>query len=176
MKTGKITNLGLFTAFAVILGYVESLIPFTPGIPGMKLGIANLAVVLVLYRYGWREALIVSGLRVAIIGLLFGNLFSTLFSLAGAIFSLCVMAAAKYQERFGIPGVSVAGGVAHNMAQIAVASVLVENVQIMAWLPFLMICGVITGLLIGICVAEVDRRIPKKDGEKRRKKEIRKDE
>ncbi|MDD7740451.1 MAG: Gx transporter family protein [Fusicatenibacter sp.] len=171
MKTGKITKLGLFTAFAVILGYVEALIPFTPGIPGMKLGIANLAVVLVLYRYGWREALLVSGLRVAIIGLLFGNLFSTLFSLAGAVFSLGVMAAAKKGKWFGIPGVSVAGGVSHNMAQIAVASVLVENVQIMAWLPFLMICGVVTGFLIGICVVEVNRRIPIFDSKKREKEE-----
>lgn len=95
MNQKKLANLGLFAAVAIIFGYVESLIPFFAGIPGMKLGLANLAVLFILEKYTWKEAALVSVIRIFIIGFMFGNLFSILYSLAGAALSLTVMTVMK---------------------------------------------------------------------------------
>lgn len=150
---------GVFTAFALILSYVEMLIPFHFGIPGVKLGLANLIIVIVLYKTDWREALLLSVVRVVLAGFIFGNLFSILYSLAGGILSLAVMVFLKKKERFGIAGVSIAGGVSHNIGQLVVAMLVVETYQVGYYLPVLLISGVITGLLIGILSGEVLRRI-----------------
>lgn len=159
MNHKKTAYLGLFAAVAIIFGYVESLIPFFAGIPGMKLGLANLAVLFILEAYTWREAAFVSVVRILVIGFLFGNMFSILYSLTGAGLSLTVMTLMKKFSGFSLMGVSVAGGVSHNIGQLIVAALIVENTSLFYYAPALLISGVITGLLIGLLTREVIKRI-----------------
>lgn len=159
MNHKKTAYLGLFAAIAIIFGYVESLIPFFAGIPGMKLGLANLAVLFILEKYSWKEAALVSTVRILVIGFLFGNMFSILYSLAGAALSLTVMTLMKRFSGFSILGVSVAGGVSHNIGQLIVASFIVENTSLLYYAPVLLISGVATGLLIGFLTREITKRI-----------------
>lgn len=159
MNHKKTAYLGLFAAIAIIFGYVESLIPFFAGIPGMKLGLANLAVLFILEKNSWKEAALVSTVRILVIGFLFGNMFSILYSLAGAALSLTVMTLMKRFSGFSILGVSVAGGVSHNIGQLIVASLIVENTSLLYYAPVLLISGVATGLLIGFLTGEITKRI-----------------
>lgn len=161
MNTKKIAYLGLFAALAIIFGYVETLLPVFVGIPGIKLGLANLSVLFILYRYSYREAAVVSFVRILIIGFLFGSLFSILYSLAGAALSLTVMTLLKKKTDFSMLGISVAGGVSHNIGQLIVAMLIVENTSLIYYAPALLISGIVTGLLIGILTAEVEKRILK---------------
>lgn len=158
-STRKTAVLGLFAAAAIILGYVETLLPVFMGVPGIKLGLANLAVVVLLYLYGAKEAALVSAVRIVVIGFLFGNLFSIVYSLAGASLSLLVMVCLKRAGGFSIIGVSAAGGVSHNLGQLLAAMMLVDNFSLFYYFPVLMAAGVITGLLIGILSAETEKRI-----------------
>ena len=155
---------GVFTALALILSYVELLIPINFGIPGAKLGLANLVIVVVLYRNGWREALLLSVVRIVLAGFMFTNLFSILYSLAGGILSLGVMSLLKWKNIFSVTGVSIAGGVSHNVGQLPVAMAVVETYQVGWYLPALLIAGVLTGLLIGILSAGMLKRIRFIDG------------
>ena len=150
---------GVFTALALILSYIETLIPVNFGIPGVKLGLANLIIVIVLYRMGWREALLLSVVRIVLSGFIFGNLFAILYSLAGGVLSLAVMALLKKSGAFSVAGVSIAGGVCHNMGQLFVAMLVVETYQVGYYFPALLIMGVATGLVIGIASGEVLKRI-----------------
>lgn len=159
MNHKKTAYLGLFAAVAIIFGYVESLIPFFAGIPGMKLGLANLAVLFILEKYTWKEAALVSAVRILVIGFLFGNMFSILYSLAGAALSLAVMTLMTKFSGFSILGISVAGGVSHNIGQLIVAALIVENTSLLYYAPALLISGVVTGLLIGLLTGEVTKRI-----------------
>ena len=131
------------------------------GIPGMKLGLANLAVLFVLERYTWKEAALVSIVRIFIIGFMFGSGSSIMYSLAGATLSLIVMVFVKNKIGFGQLGVSVAGGVSHNIGQLLVAIPATHTVGLLYYYaPALMVSGVITGLLIGVLTKEVLKRIP----------------
>lgn len=159
MNQKKTAYLGLFAAVAIIFGYVESMIPFFAGIPGIKLGLANLAVLFILETYSWKEAALISIVRIFVIGFMFGNLFSILYSLAGAALSLTVMTLMKKKSGFSILGVSVAGGVSHNVGQLIVAAIIVENTSLLYYAPALLISGVVTGLVIGMLTREVLRRI-----------------
>lgn len=159
MKTRKTATLGMLCAGAVILGYIEMMIPVMPSIPGMKLGLPNLAVVSVLYLYSFREAAAVSFVRILIIGLLFGNLFSICFSLAGAALSLLIMGILKKMDFLDCIGVSLAGGIGHNLGQIAVAAVLVENIRVAYYFIPLMISGLVSGILIGILSGIIAKRL-----------------
>lgn len=159
MKQKKIAYMGLFAAIAIIFGYVESLIPFFAGIPGIKLGLANLSVLFILETYTWKEAALVSMVRILVIGFMFGNMFSILYSMAGAALSLTVMTLMKRFSGFSILGVSVAGGVSHNIGQLIIAALIVENTSLFYYAPVLLISGVITGILIGILTGEVTKRI-----------------
>ena len=159
MKQKKIAYMGLFAAIAIIFGYVESLIPFFAGIPGLKLGLANLSVLFILETYTWKEAALVSMVRILVIGFMFGNMFSILYSMAGAALSLTVMTLMKRFSGFSILGVSVAGGVSHNIGQLIIAALIVENTSLFYYAPVLLISGVITGILIGILTGEVTKRI-----------------
>ena len=160
MYQKKTAYLGVFAAVAIIFGYVESLFPFFAGIPGIKLGLANLAVLYILEKYTWKEAALVSAVRIVVIGFLFGNMFSILYSLAGAALSLAVMTLMKKRSGFSILGVSVSGGVSHNIGQLIVAALIVVNAAFLYYAPILIISGVITGLLIGLLTREVAKRIP----------------
>ena len=155
----KAAYFGVFTALALIFSYIETLIPIQFGVPGIKLGLANLIIVIVLYRTGWREALLLSVVRVVLAGFIFGNLFSIVYSLAGGILSLAVMALLKRTDRFSVIGISIAGGVCHNIGQLIVAMVVVETYQVGYYLPVLLIAGVITGAVIGAVAGEVLKRI-----------------
>ncbi len=155
----KTAYLGLFSAVAIIFGYVETLIPIFAGIPGIKLGLANLAVLFILEYYSWKEAAFVSLVRILVIGFLFGNLFSIAYSLSGASLSLLVMTLFKRQKGFSLIGVSIAGGVAHNTGQLLIAMLIVENTSLLYYAPALLISGVITGFFIGLLTKETCRRI-----------------
>lgn len=150
---------GVFTALALIFSYVETLIPINFGIPGAKLGLANLVIVLVLYKTDWKEALLLSVTRIVLSGFLFGNLFGILYSLAGGLLSLVVMVLVKRNEGFSVIGVSMAGGVTHNIGQLIVAVLVVETYQVGYYLPVLMLAGLATGTLIGLVSMEVLKRI-----------------
>lgn len=153
--TKKTVELGFFLAIALILSYVESLIPFSFGIPGIKLGLPNLVVVLLLYRRGSKEAVAVNFMRIILSGFLFSNLYAILYALAGAVLSFCAMLLAKRARCFSVVGVSVAGGVFHNIGQIIVAMLVVETVYVGYYLPFLIIAGTVTGAVLGIAVLEL---------------------
>ena len=149
-KTKKITTTALLAALALIFSYIEVLIPFAPAIPGIKLGIANLAVIVVLYLLGAGYALLVNIIRIFIGGLLFSGLFGTLYSLAGALLSMLIMILLKKTCIFSVTGVSMAGGVAHNLGQLFAAAFLVSNIKVFVYFPVLIISGVISGAVIGI--------------------------
>ena len=155
----KAAYFGVFTALALIFSYVETLIPINFGIPGAKLGLANLVIVIVLYKMGGKEALLLSVTRIVLSGFLFGNLFAILYSLAGGLFSLAVMGLVKRRKSFSIIGVSMAGGVTHNIGQLIVAMLVVETYQVGYYLPVLMMAGLATGTLIGVISREVLKRL-----------------
>ncbi|MBQ9393196.1 MAG: Gx transporter family protein [Oscillospiraceae bacterium] len=159
MKTKKLTTLALLAAAAMILSYIESLLPGV-GIPGVKLGLANIAVMFALYRLGWREAAAVSLVRVIAVTLLFGSLAALLYSVAGALCSLGVMALLRRTDRFSCAGVSVAGGVAHNAGQIIAAMLLLSTPGLMYLLPVLVLSGLGAGILTGLAAAVLIGRIP----------------
>lgn len=142
-----------------MLSYVEALIPVTPGIPGIKLGLANLAVVLCLYLYGGHAALMVNVARVVLSSFLFGNMYVVLYSLAGALVSFGAMVWARRQGCYSAIGVSVWGGVCHNIGQLAVAMAVVRTVQVGYYLPWLMMAGCLTGILIGFLSTEVMKHV-----------------
>lgn len=159
-KTGKIAMMGMFVTLALIASYVESLVPFYFGAPGIKLGLANLITVVVLYRSNWKNAATISVLRIVLSGFLFGNMFSIVYSFSGAAVSLFFMYVLKKIKGFSILGVSIAGGVFHNLGQLLAAVYFMENGHIMYYFPVLMIAGTVTGLLIGIGSREVLKRMP----------------
>ena len=150
---------GVFTALALIFSYLETLISFSFGIPGIKLGLANLLTVILLYKRNAREALLLSVVRIVLSGFLFGNLWSILYSLAGGLMSMLVMVFLKRTGKFSIMGVSAAGGVSHNMGQLLVAMAVVETYRVGYYFPVLLIAGLATGLLIGIAANEVFQRV-----------------
>lgn len=161
MKTRKIAYLGVFLALALILSYVESLIPFYFGIPGVKLGLTNLIVVVMLYCTGTKEAFGVSVARILLAGFLFGNLFSILYSLAGGVLSFIVMCLLKKTGRFHVISVSVTGGISHNIGQLIAAAFVVETYDIFYYMPFLLIAGVATGFVIGMLAQKFILRFEK---------------
>lgn len=146
----KVAYFGVFTTLALIFSYVETLIPIQFGIPGVKLGLANLIIVIALYRMKLSEAYLLSIVRVLLAGFIFGNYFSIIYSLAGGLLSLTVMALLRKKGGFSVIGVSIAGGVFHNIGQLIIASVSVETFSVMYYVPVLLIAGLVTGLLIGI--------------------------
>lgn len=146
----KIARLAVLTALALALSAIERLIPVPVAVPGVKLGLANLVTVLALYLLGAREALTISALRVVLAGFLFGSFSSLLYALSGALLSFGAMALLKKTGAFSVIGVSVAGGVFHNVAQITIAALIVKTLELSYYLPVLMLSGIITGLFIGI--------------------------
>ena len=154
----KVAVFGVFTSLALILSYVELLIPINFGIPGMKLGLANLLVVILLYKCGPRDALLLSVIRILLSGLIFGNMFSIFYSLGGGLLSLAVMVFLKKTGQFTVAGISIGGGASHNVGQLLVAMFVVQTYQVGYYLPVLLIAGVITGAVIGILSAEVLKR------------------
>lgn len=158
-KGARLASFGVFVALALIFSYIETLIPFQIGIPGVKLGLANLVIVIALYRMPVGEVYLLSGVRVVLTGFLFGNLMSILYSLAGGILSLTVMWGMKRIRSVSILGVSIAGGVFHNVGQLLAAALMVETYGVFSYLPVLLISGLLTGFVIGLAVGEMLKRI-----------------
>ncbi len=155
----KLAHLALLIALAVLMGYVESLLPLHFGIPGIKIGLCNIVILIVLLLYSPKEALLVSAARILVIGFLFGSLFSILYSMAGAVLSILVMAVLMRTGRFGLMGISAAGGAAHNIGQLLVARLVLPGLPLLWYTPVLMIAGILTGVLIAFLVYEVMKRI-----------------
>lgn len=150
---------GVFAALAIIFGYIEAIFPFHIGIQGVKLGIANLVIVIVLYKMGNQAAFAVSIVRIVVSGFLFSNAFSILYSIAGSILSLVVMIILKKKGWFSVYGVSVAGGVMHNIGQLLMAALVTQTVSIFYYVPVLLVAGMVAGLVIGILSGEMLKRL-----------------
>lgn len=160
MKT-KVAYFGVFTALAIIFSYVESLIPIHIGIPGVKLGLANLIIVIALYKMSVKEAYILSVVRIILAGFMFGNLFAILYSLAGGMLSLTIMSILKKTDQFSVYGISIAGGVFHNIGQLVMAIIVLESVSIGYYFPVLLISGLVTGFVIGVVSNGMMKRLKK---------------
>lgn len=145
----KTVDMGLFLAFALLLSYVETLIPFAIGLPGVKIGLANLAVVLCLYVFSMKEAFMLTILKAVLATAMFGNGFMMLYSIAGAALSCAVMGILKRTGKLHLPVVSAVGGVTHNMAQLLVASLVIQTYRVLYYVPFLIIAGIVMGLVNG---------------------------
>ncbi len=157
MKTKKIAFLGIMLTLALVLGYVERIIPFNVGIAGVKIGLANIIVLLLLKKQGIGAALTVNVLRIVIVNLLFGSVVSLAFSLFGGVLSTFAMYFTLKLKVFGEVGVSAVGGVVHNLGQMLAASLLLASPSVLRLLPYLMLFGEISGVLCGIAVAVVIR-------------------
>ena len=161
MKASKVAQYGLLTALALVLSWLESLLP-PLGVPGVKLGLPNLAIVFALYRLSWRDACVISLVRIVLVTLLFGNGAALAYSVAGAALSLALMGLLKQTGKFSSVGVSVAGGVAHNAGQILVAMTLLETSRLAWYLPVLWVSGTVAGVLIGVVSGVLVKRVPDK--------------
>lgn len=157
-RTKSIALFGLLVALAFIFSYLEHFIPFP--LPGVKLGVANIVVMVALYLLGWKEAFVISMLRIVLVGFTFGSMYSMLYSLAGGVLSLAVMIILMRCGIFGIPGVSVIGGILHNLGQIMTAVVMMEgNTNLFSLVPVYAVTGTIAGVFVGILSALVIQRV-----------------
>jgi len=164
MKTNAkhVAFLGLFLAFAVAAGYLERLAPpVIPAFPGIKLGLPNIAVIVLMYIKDYKTAFALNIMRVILSGLLFSGPWGTVYGLSGAVISFIVMAALKKTKFFGTAGISAAGGVSHNLGQICVAAALVNNIGLFYYFPVLIISGVITGAIVGYLAGLIINRLGK---------------
>ena len=157
--TQKLTRLAIMISFALILSYVESRIPTFVAIPGVKVGLANIAVFFALYRLGIKEAVTISLVRVLLISMLFGNPVSLVYSLTGAVFSLTAMLLLKKLTPLTEVTVSVSGGIMHNVGQIVAASMILDTNVVIYYLPFLILSGTIAGTVIGVVSALLIKRV-----------------
>ena len=155
ITASRIARDGIFIALALIFSYVESLIPFHFGVPGIKLGLANILIVTGLYFLDLPDVCLISFLRIILSGLLFGNLMSLIYSLAGGLLSLVIMLLLKRTSQFSVIGVSIAGGVFHNIGQILAAMIVTGVFEIAYYLPVLMGTGLLTGFLMGLIAGRV---------------------
>lgn len=161
IPTKKIALCGVLTALAMIFSYIESVIPVPIPVPGIKLGIANIAVITILYVLGVKEAIVINLLRIVLTSLLFGNVNSFLFSISGAALSLTIMIIMKKLDFFSCIGVSVCGGVMHNIGQIIAAVFIMGSEAIVFYLPVLIVSGVFTGVVIGVVSGIVAKHVRK---------------
>lgn len=162
METKEITRISLLTSLSLLLSYIETLLPSFVPVPGIKLGLANTAVVFALYTLSFPDALLVSLLRVFISSLLFGNVLSLVYSLSGAVVSFLVMALLR-KLKAGEIAVSISGGISHNGAQLAAAVVILKSTALTYYLPVLTVSGIVTGGLIGFISSIVLKRIERDD-------------
>lgn len=152
MNTKKIAKLSMLLSISVVLGLIESFIPIMNGtVPGIKLGLANIVIVFAIYELSFKDAIYISVLRVLLIGILRTGLFSIsfFFSLAGALLSIVFMYLAKEYTKMSIVGVSVVGSISHSIAQIIVACIFLSNINIVYYLPILLISSIVTGVIVG---------------------------
>ena len=160
-KSKRVAFLGCMTALALVLAYVEILLPpLVNSVPGIKLGLPNIAIIFVLYRFGVPDAAVVSFVRIVVVSLLFGNPMTFAYSVAGAFLSLTVMVLLRKLNFLSTVGVSVAGGVFHNVGQILTAMVLLGTAELGYYLIVLAVTGTLSGILIGLCAGLAIKRVP----------------
>lgn len=155
----KTAYMGMLVALAFIFSYIESLIPISVGIPGIKIGLANMVIIVTLYTMGAVPAVTLSLVRIVLTAFTFGNLAMMMYSLGGGMLSLLVMIIARKTKLFSVTGVSVLGAVFHNVGQIIVAALVVENSSLFYYLPVLLVSGVVFGILIGMVGAILIKRL-----------------
>lgn len=156
--TKKIAKMGMLVAVAFVLSYIEAMLPLNLGVPGIKAGLSNIVTVFSLYYFSPGMALGIAITRIVLCGLTFGSMPGLLYSLAGGILSFIVMVILKKTRKFSVYGVSVAGGVFHNIGQILVAVAVLQNKMVAYYLPFLLVAGVIAGVVVGILAAVLIKR------------------
>lgn len=145
----KLTQCAMLTALALIFSYIEFLVPISIGLPGIKLGIANIVIVVAIYRLGGGYGFVINIARILLSALLFGNMFSAIYALCGGLLSLAVMLLLKKTGWFSVVGVSMAGGVFHNVGQILMAILLVGSGKVLYYFPVLLLAGMATGIING---------------------------
>lgn len=152
LQTKKITAMGLLLALSVLLGYIEHLIPFFFGLPGAKIGLANLIVLLFIFSksYTVKDVWLFQLVRIILCSILFANMFSFFYSLSGVVFSLTAMLFVKDKLQFGVIMTSVVGGIFHNVGQTVLASFLLSRYSFLYYLPGLLICGLLAGFCMGM--------------------------
>lgn len=161
LDTKKMTTLALLVSVAMILSYIESIVPAFVAVPGVKLGLSNIATVFALYTLGWPAAIAVSFIRVLLSALLFGNIPSLTFSLAGALLALAAMIPLSKVNLFSSIGISVVGAISHNTGQIIAAAIVMETLGVTYYLIPLLLSGTIAGVVIGIISGSLVERIKK---------------
>ena len=160
MSSRRLARYALLTALAMALSWLESLVPLAGVVPpGVKLGLTNLVVIFALYRMSLRDAAVISLVRVVLVAFTFGNSYSFAYSLAGAALSLAVMALLKRSGKFSLLGISVAGAVSHNIAQVLVAMAVMETSRLAWYLPVLLVSGIAAGVCVGAAGALIVKRI-----------------
>lgn len=157
----KVAFLGIFTALGLVLGWLETLLPLYLVVPGVKIGLANIVTILVLYRFGWKEAAVVSLLRICLSILLFGTPSLLPYSLVGAVFSIVSMTILIKKDNIPTFIVSETGAILHNTGQILVAMIILRSGILAAWFPFLFMSGGLTGGAIGMVAAFLHKHLPK---------------
>lgn len=160
ISSSRMTALcGVFIALAMVLSYLESLVPISFAIPGIKLGLANIVTIIALVKLGLKPALIISVGRVLLSGLLFGNPATIMYSMSGALLSIAVMFIVRKLKLLAITGTSVCGAVAHNLGQLIVAAIVIENTKIFYYMAVLSVSGIIAGVLIGLLAGIIIKNI-----------------
>ena len=162
-KTRRLASCAMLTSLALIFSYIEFLIPFNFGAPGIKLGLANIVIVVCIYKMPAKFGLAINVARICLAALLFGNVFSAVYALAGGLVSLGIMLLLKKTNLFSVIGVSMAGGAAHNMAQMLAAMLLMQTKGILAYGPVLLLCGMATGIINGLITTLVLKAIGKRE-------------
>ena len=159
-KTRRLALSAMLAALALIFSYVEAMIPIPVPVPGIKLGIANLVIVMAIYKLGFRYAFTINCVRIVIAGLLFSGVFGMFYSFAGGILSIAVMYLLYRTGWFSMIGVSMAGGVAHNLGQLITACLIVSNIRLMSYFSILLFSGLFSGIAVGFLAALIYRRLP----------------
>ena len=158
-RARRVATLGVLVSVAFVLSYIEAILPFTLGVPGIKLGLSHIVTVFALYRMRTWETVLVTLVRVALAALLFGSALSAIYSLVGAVVSLCVMLVLRRLPVFSEVGVSAAGGVSHNVGQIVCAAILMETAGLVWYLPVLLLAGCVCGVVVGCVASVIIRRV-----------------
>ncbi len=156
--TKNIARIGMLVAVAFVLSYIESVLPLNLGIPGIKAGLSNIVVVFSVFYFPPLTAFSIAIVRIVLSGLAFGGMSGMFYSLAGGILSFIIMLILKKTRKFSVYGVSVAGGVSHNIGQILVAMAVLQSSMVIYYLPFLLVAGVAAGIIVGMLAAVLVKR------------------
>ena len=160
LKTKRLSLSAILAAMAMILSYIEAPIPMPVPVPGIKLGLANLIVIIAIYKLGFKYAFVINCVRIFTAGLLFTGVFGVIYSMAGGILSIIVMYGLYKTGIFSMVGISMAGGVAHNFGQLVTACIIMSNIKLMSYFSILLFAGMISGILIGIVAYMVIGKLP----------------